>query len=78
METIIPSFFPPRKSGLSRGVSIRAIYNGDAMQGRGSVPSCFSLHAFGGRDRARPPQRKTKGRAQGPPRRCLGNTDVSL
>jgi hypothetical protein len=61
METIIPSFFPPRKSGLSRGVSIRAIYNGDAMQGRGSVPSCFSLHAFGGRDRARPRSGRQKG-----------------
>ena len=74
IKTIIPSFFPPRKSGLSRGVSIRAIYNGDAMQGRGSVPARFPNCAgflIDG-DRARPPQRKTKGRAEARPADAWG------
>ena len=63
IKTIIPSFFPPRKSGLSRGVSIRAIYNGDAMQGRASAPSRFSNCAgfpIEG-DRARPHGGRQKG-----------------
>ena len=39
------------RAGGRRGVSFRAFYNRDAMQGRGSVPSRSSgaLHAFGKR-----------------------------